>query len=301
MHKSTLQRLILAGAISALLGAAASAQNPNFTPGDLILGFQNVGGTQNADKVVLLSLGDTAFVFRDATSNLINMADIGSLLTSTYGANWWQANTLYMSIVGVWGNNALSNTLQHGDPHRTVYIGKERSAIGIEGVAGSAAPGVANATEMSSAANGGVQIGTNDLETLMTASGVFAVADTAYDNLNPFTTAPTPSTPGLQGNAYTVFSGGVQDGFEAGSFGTFGGVSVEAALDLYRLQAKNNIAGQYGQSGALNTGEFQGTVVIDQAGKVSFIVTPVPEPSAFLLLGLTACGFASRLRRRTAS
>lgn len=301
MHQPTLRSALLVGAVSSILAAGAFAQNPNFAPGDLVLAFQNPGGVMNSDKVILFRLPDTALTFRDATSNILGLANVGSTLTSTYGTNWWEANTLYMSIVGVWGTNSFSTTLQNGDPHRTVYVGKERISVGIEGSANSSAPAVANSTEMSSAASNAFTIG-NDLETqVMTSFAVFDITSTAFDNQNPFTIAPTPSSPGVQGTAYTVFSGGLQDGFEPGSLGIFGGVAVEAALDLYRLQTRNNIAGQYGNGDPLYTGEYQGTVVIDQGGVVSFIVTPVPEPSALMLLGLAACGFAARRRRPAAS
>jgi hypothetical protein len=64
-------------------------------------------------------------------------------------------------------------------------------------------------------------------------SGVATISSSAllvdYNDQNPI-------SGGIQGNAYNgVFSGGVQTTFGPGAFGNFGGVNVEAALDLYRI------------------------------------------------------------------
>ena len=46
-------------------------------------------------------------------------------------------------------------------------------------------------------------------------------------------------------------------------------------------------------------GTYEGTVVLDSLGNVSFIVQPVPEPSVALMLGLTACVIGFTRRRPT--
>jgi hypothetical protein len=131
-----------------------------------------------------------------------------------------------------------------------------------------------------------------------TALGILDLGQTPYDEQNPFVSGG----PGvlIQGTAYGAFSGGIQDQFESGSWGSLGGLTVEGALDLYRIQAVNNAPGQYGLGNAVRTGEFQGTVVIDQSGNVSFVTT-VPEPSSSLLLGVAAAGLGFIMRRRKAT
>lgn len=300
MHKLTSKSVILLGAIGALIGAEAQAQNPNFAPGDLILGFQNPGGSQGADKTVLVNLGDTATVFRSAGStdtNLFDITNIGALLSAAYGPNWANETTLFMTAVGIWGTNTLSSTLQNGDPHRTLYLGKARDGLGTVGLAESSAPGVANTSDATTASTNAFSVGNSLEQNSLLSADSLDVSVSSLDNQNPFI------SPGLQGTAYTVFGGGLQFGFGAGSqFADFGGVgAVEGSLDLYRMQTRNNIAGQFDQGGTTLSGVYQGTIVLEGNGDVSFITSTVPEPSSSLLLGLTACGFATRFRRRTAA
>jgi len=70
--------------VTGLAVAPAGAQNPNFALGDLLMGFQLRSGV-GSDQTILVNLGDTATVFRDASSiNLINIANIGGQLYVTY-------------------------------------------------------------------------------------------------------------------------------------------------------------------------------------------------------------------------
>lgn len=300
MNKQTLHRVILAGAISALLGSAAQAQNPNYQPGDLVLGFQNPGGTTGGNQVVLVNLGDTATVFRNAgtsDTNLFDITNVGALLSSTFGSNWASETSLYMTAVGIWGTNTLQSTLQNGDPHRTLYLGKPRDAVGTLGVAESSAPGVANTTDATTASSNAFSVGNSLEQNSVLGTTALSNTLTSLDEQNPFINLAS----GQQGPAYAQFGGGLQFRFGPGpQFANFGGFgAVEAALDLYRMQTRNNIAGQFDQGGTILTGVYQGSIVLEANGDVSFLTSTVPEPSAALLFGLAACGFASRSRRRT--
>jgi hypothetical protein len=117
------------------------------------------------------------------------------------------------------------------------------------------------------------------------------------DNQNPFQGVSPNFTPGT---AYGGFPGGVMANFEAANaIGSFGGQSVESALDLYRILASTSAAGTV-DVGTLRTGQYQGSFVIDQSGDVSFIVTdvvPVPEP-ATMVAGLALGAVATLTRRR---
>lgn len=291
---------ILVAAIAGLITAPAQAQNPNYAPGDLVLGFQNPGGATGADQTVLVNLGNTATVFRDASSNLIDITNIGALLSATFGANWANETTLHMTAVGIWGTSALANTLQNGDPNRTLYLGKPRDVLGTIGAAGSSAPGVANTTDATTASSGAFSVGNSLEQNSALSAAALELSLSSLDNQNPFI------SPGVQGPAYSVFGGGLQDRFEIGSqFADFAGLGpVEGALDLYRLQTRNNIAGQFDQGGTILSGVYQGSLVLESNGDVSYVIEPlaaVPEPAtmAFGLAMIGACA-ARRFRSRDA-
>jgi hypothetical protein len=106
-----------------------------------------------------------------------------------------------------------------------------------------------------------------------------------------------PISAGAQGNSWQgVFSGGTQDVFGPGAFGTIGGINAEAALDLYRIQGVNNQQGQAGFGQPVGQGTYEGTIVIDNTGAVAFQVIPEPTSFALLTAGAAALGLA---RRRT--
>jgi len=104
------------------------------------------------------------------------------------------------------------------------------------------------------------------------------------------------------GNAFnnTIAGGAMQEGSASG-FGTIDGVGATGfALDLYRIENKNNIAGQVGLGETARLGTFEGTVAIGTDGQVSFMTSPVPEPSALTLSSLAAGALVLRRRRRSA-
>jgi hypothetical protein len=250
-----------------LAAGSANAQNANYAPGDLVLYFQQEGGS----KTVYANLGNTATEFRAAAAgpgapNKVNFLDISAALTSAFGAGWADDPTIYAGLAGVWGTSNTSNVLTNGDPHRTLYVSASRSGVGSVGAANS------TAWDLSLAGNSAMDAGSSNiksqndrLETLYTtAVAVSPTGDSFIDEQNPFLAA------GVQGNAFNAFAGGVQQVGAAGSFGSFGAAgTVEFALDLYRVLAKTTISGQV--AGALRVGSFEGTVTLNSSGMVSFI------------------------------
>ena len=107
MNQKTTYIALAVAVAGVITGASAQAQNPNFTPGDLVLGFRATGGV-GSGTVIEAALGDTATVFRDATTNLLNIVNIGSLLDSTYGIGagnaiaWYERTDLLFGAAGVW-------------------------------------------------------------------------------------------------------------------------------------------------------------------------------------------------------
>ena len=269
----------------------AMAQNTAHNTGDLILAFQNPGGTTGSDKVLLVSLGNAAQLYRAQTSSTFNIANIGTLLTTTFGSDWSEQSTLYMGALSAWSSSGLSTGLSNGDPTRTVYVSAARTDVGVFGEASSVGWSGISAGNLGTAAGRMLQIAGN----LETGGEGFALtlSTTAslFDDNNPFVGAN-------QGTAYSTFTGGTQFQFGLGGFGTMAGVEAEGALDLYRFQARNDITGQFGFGETNGTGSYLGSLVIDGAGNVSFAA--VPEPGSVMLLGVAgvaALAFGRRFRR----
>ena len=263
--KNFLSSALLLGALTA---TSALADNPNYSPGDLILFFQQ----ENGPQTIYANLGNAAAVFRGAAAgatggtNSVNFLNINSALTTAFGAGWASDPTVYAGLAAVWGtsNSTSDNSLQDGDPNRTIYVSQSRDNVGTLGQAGSAGY-VVNT-------NGGMTTGSSNILQMSlvydvsytNAVEVVPVGTSSIDNQNTF------FAPAQQGPAFGIFASGVQQVGSAGSFGTFGAAgSVEFALDLYRILAKNNAPGQVG--GIVREGSYEGTVTINGSGQVSFI------------------------------
>ena len=291
MIKNILSTAVLAAAGVALSASSAMAQNLNYAPGDIVLFFQQFGGS----NTVALNVG-AATTFRDTTSNILNIANIGAQLsngTTGFGDSWYDSTSLWWGAAGVFNNSTSSSTVTNGDPGRTLYVSRNRNLVGTEGTASSTPWSVGSNTDMTTVANG--IIGQNNrMETQsVTAMLVEPTSTSNIDQQNLFNISGTPT------NSFSVLaSGGVQGDFGAGSFGSFGGLTAEGALDLYRILAVNP-SGTV-ETGTVRAGQFQGTFVIEQDGDVSYIVTdvvPVPEP-ATMVAGLALGAVATLTRRR---
>jgi hypothetical protein len=269
----------LAAVALSAAASTASAQNPGFEAGNLILGFQTTGS--GSGSYVLANIGDSTS-FRDFTTNQINIININSALVAQFGSAWFDRTDLFVGVGASWSNDEFAEpNVRNGDPFNTIYIGNPRQNVGTAGASGS--NGFSLTGNQVQEASNGLFVTGDSFETRGT-SGVSTISSSAsltdYNDQNPI-------SGGVQGNAYNgVFSGGVQDVFGAGAFGTLAGVNAEAALDLYRIESTTGLS------------EFQGTVVLDNLGNVSFIT--VPEPSTYALLGLGALGVAFAARRRSA-
>ena len=253
--------------------------------------FQNPNGTTGSDQQVFASIGNTALVFRDgyvAGTNLINIININSQLTNAFGTNWATTTTLYGGAGGVWGNSgSLSSALQNGDPNRTLYTTQRRSTVGTPGQQNSTGYSIGSDGAMTAIANS--MIGQNNILEVgaLTAAAVIPVAPA------PAQTIALNNPVGGNGWNNNIPGDVVMQAGQVGNYGSFDSVNdVEFMWDLFRIQAKNNINGQYGQGDPIRQGEFLGTLVLDSAGDVSFIT--IPEPSTYALL-LAAAGIGGFL------
>jgi hypothetical protein len=301
--KSKLCAWVLAAGSLAISATAVQAQNLNYAAGDLVLFFQQEGGSET----VYANLGNTATAFRGAAAgvdvaNNFNFLNINNTLVSAFGAGWATDTTIYAGLAGVWGTSGTNNALTNGDPHRTLYVSAGRSALGTIGQANSTAPSVAGNTAMSTAATA-MNVQNNILETsYSTAVAQSPTSTSGIDNANPFL------SPGIQGLAFGAFDGGVQQRGTGSTIGTFDTAGDAVfALDLYRVLARATGGVGTGQTfvtgqvdGPLRSGSFEGTVVLNTAGDISFVTTAVPEPSTYALIALTGVLYFLVNKRRKA-
>ncbi len=262
--------ILLSTATAFVLSAAsASAQNPNYAPGDLVLFFQKNGGT----NTIMANLGNAATLYRGAAAgpgapNRIEFLDISAELVTAFGDGWATDPSVYAGLAAVWGTSNTSSTLQDGDPHRTLYVSRGRSDVGTVGVANSTAWNITTGgSGASSSGSSGILSQNSVLEvSYLTAVAVSPTSISRVDDQNPFIGG------GIQGVAFSTFSGGVQQVGTSGTWGSggFGAAgTVEFALDLYRILGRNDVAGQVG--GVTRVGSYEGTVTVNSAGLVSFI------------------------------
>jgi hypothetical protein len=289
IHPKLRTCLLAAGSLAASV-AGAKAQNTQHAPSDLVLHFQNPGGATGSTQTVMVALGNVSTVFRDGGS--FSSINIGSTLSSTFGASWYDTSTLWAGAAGFRGTSETSTALLDQDPHQTIYVSKARSSAGTAGLPDSSIGNIPlnSGTPITT----GINAVKNQMETVGTTNPfVQATSASFIDDQNPFTSL------GVQGAGYSNISGGVQGNFGAGNLGSnmLGATgTVELALDLYRFQVRNDVAGQYGFGSPVNTGAFLGTLTITQDGAINF--SAVPEPSTYALLGAAALlGYIAHRRR----
>jgi hypothetical protein len=274
--------------------APADAQNTAHGPGDLILTIQNPGGATNPTGISIAVLGATSSVFRDATPGSFTLLTNLAATFTNFGASWADATTLYLGAVNYRGNSDTSSVLLTGDPHRTLYLTKARAGVGTVGELNSslATIGVGGANGLVS----NITVVKNNAE--QTPAGAFPVvnlttATSVVEDQNPFI------IPGVQDTAYGGIAGGVQANFGPGTFGSYGAAgTIELALDLYRVQFRDDIVGQYGFGEGTQIPEYLGTLTVAGNGDVGYLKSSIPEPTSVAMLGLAFLGLAGIRRRR---
>ena len=303
MHRTF--RFVALGAI-AVGGLASQAGAQTFSNGDLVLFFQNPGGSTGSDQTLYVDLGNAATVFRGAATgadvaNMVNITNIGSALSSAFGSNWATATTLYAGLAAARNNTSPAGSgVTNGDGNSTVYVSQARSAVGTVGIASSSGYSGFNASGVQIIAGGIISMNNTNPAIVgslaLGAAQQFSTGNVFLDEQNPFL------SPGVQGSAFTNISGGVQQAGSASSFGTLDTVSnVEFALDLYRISATTGKTGELAGD-QVGVGTFEGTLVVDNTGSVSYLTTSttaVPEPSTagVLMLGLGGLMLARRRRK----
>lgn len=266
---------MLAGIVA--ISPAMQAQNANYEVGDLVLFFQKPG----SENTVYVGLGNAATLYRGsavgptADRQALNIVNIASSLESAFGADWEQDPEIFAGLAASWSSSPNIAEQLNGDPHRTLYASQARQPLGAPGTNSSepwdfTLSGFAQPSSSIFAMN-------NKLETdFTTRVGISPVSSSTIDDNNLIQTSPTGGF--LQPSSFGAFPGGVQQQGTEATLGAFGPArQVEFALDLYRILPRITAEGQV--TGPLQTGSYEGTVVVSTAGNVSFITQPyVPAP-----------------------
>lgn len=269
--KHLLTMLVVAGISAAALPANAGT----FVAGDILLGFRATSGTGSTSNLIV-DLGQADTVFRDASTNIASVIDIGSILTTTYGSNWADRSDLFWGAVAVRNPSTIGTEVVDGDPKATNYLTLAQS-IYDPGTQQSSAPTIGTTTARGATAT--------DIASLNTTYGTTNNGDSlSYVVIDSST-----------GNTWSTLI--ADNNFKYGS-------SIEASsasgidatgLDLYRILNTNSGASP---TGTVGVGSYEGTFKISSSGVVGFDSTAaVPEPSRAVLAAVGLGGLLLRRRR----
>ena len=268
--KSLITTSVLALASGALLGTSAHAANLAYTPGDLFLSFRADGVSQD----YIVDIG-AASLYRDATVGssftVSGLGNIGTDLTTLFGANWHNRSDLYWSVIGTPGTTSAVN----GDAIKTLYASREESVFG----------------EQSDPWMGGSTFGQGTPSNKITAMGLAYGSTAGVANLSSENSSVAYIQNTSDANSYAFFtaSGASFSYFNPTIEGTFTNGAASSALDLYRIPVGSGVPGH-----------FEGSFQIDNRANVKFNseIAAVPEPSTYCMTFLGAGLLAFMNRRR---
>ena len=292
MKSTKLLALVAAGAFS--LGTAQQS-SAAFTKGDLLLSFQATGG-EGVTSTMVANLG-TGYSYRDATSNISNIINIGANRSSVFGNDWYDRTDLYFNIIG---NQAAGygptnkGPVVNGDARNTIYVSRART----DSDATSYTPWSGAASALN-AVGTQAQSYNSAVSPFLSSANSATIATSTVNTIEDFTT-PAGS---LLVN-FSNFSADFNQAFGAGSLFNISGTSYEGSLTLQRINRDDGttgtLVGNYVEPGiAAGTGSNEGFFAINSTGQVDYF-TAVPEPSTYALIALTGILYFFVNKRRKA-
>lgn len=277
----------------ALCAGAAQAANTLYAPGDLLLFFQQQGGSNtvyvNLGKAATLYRGSSAGTSGDYGLTKSNIININSSLVSAFGSNWASEGNVYAGLAAARSSSTGTNIID-GDQTRTLYLSRGRESVGDPLVANSTTYNLTSSLPYTGSSGQIIAMGSPFDNGPDAMQSVMTTDLSNIDNYNPFLAA------GIQGTAFGGIAGGIQQVGSAGNYGDYGGLgTAEFALDLYRVVPRldSETAG-IEVPGTQHIGSFEGTVIVSSTGNVSYLV---PEPSSVTLAGIAGLALAFRRRR----
>lgn len=289
--------MLVAGAMAVVAAQSASAA---FSNGDLVLSFQATGG-QGASDTIAANLG-AGYVWRNNTANVANVINLGSLLTSTYGASWFDRTDLYICLNGVYavGGSPVNQggPVVNGDARNSTYVGSTKTDA-------NAATYNQWAVTQSALLSAGNQMNTYNA-TVVTALASTNAAVIPTSTVNTIEDYTTPNSGGARLVNYTLFNNDFLQSFTTNALFNKDGTDYEGALSLQRINAYNGTTGVLtgnvvfqtnGVNVPVGSGYNLGYFGIQNNGQVDFY-SAVPEPSTYALLALGAAGLGAHLIRR---
>ncbi|MCX6960911.1 MAG: putative Ig domain-containing protein, partial [Verrucomicrobia bacterium] len=281
MKSTKLLALVAAGAFSLGTVQLSSAA---FSNGDLLLSFQATGG-EGVTSTIVANLG-TGYSYRNATSNISNVINIGANLSSVFGNDWYDRTDLYFNIIG---NKAAGYSpanqggpVVDGDARNAIYVSRARTTS--DGTSYTAWSGVASAM-----GTVGTQAQTyNTLVSSRLSSANVATIQTSENNTIEEFTTPAGS---LLLN-FSNFAADFNQAFASGSLFNVSGTDYEGSLTLQRINRVDGttgaLAGNYVEPGiAAGTGSNEGFFAIRSTGQVDYFA-PVASVSAPVISSATS-------------
>jgi len=271
----------LVGACAALFAGAHFA-TAAFTNGDLVLSFQATAGT-GATSTVVANLG-AGYSFRNLNANSFNIINLGSLLSSTYGANWYDRTDLWISLNGIYAagySPANSGApVVNGDARNATYVGSAKTDA-------SAAVYSQYKVTPTALGNVGTQMMTYN-GTCATALASSSAATIGTDTVNTIEDFTTPA--GVNPVNFSLFDSTFVQAFSSGSLFSVDTTAYEGALSLQRINRTDSTTGDLSNNvvfSGVSAGEGYdvGYFAIQSSGQVDFY-SAVPEPSTYALLAL---------------